>query len=182
MLFYFDPLKIGFFHCDTLEEVPENGKLMTSTDIEALVLQLQDSNKRLDSDEDGNPVVIAPYTLTLEQAKQAKIIYLNKECDIFLELIKSGYPRSEIDSWPKQETEARNYINDPDNYDPKLLRSLAGARAIDVDDLALRVIQKADVFAGVAGGIIGYRQRLEDMTKAATDLAMLDDIVWNLTM
>ncbi len=177
MQFYFDSLKKGFFSLAEGLAVPENCKVISEVTMQSIILELEDSSKHLDADAEGNPVVTDADVLTLPQVKNNKILELNRYCDIALEFIKSGYPRSEIDSWAKQEIEARKFIEDS-SYDPQLLRSIAGARAVDLEELALKVVIKADLFANIAGSIIGHRQRQEDRVKLAATVEEVNAIKW----
>lgn len=181
MRFYFDSNRKGFFSLAEDQALPDNCKLIDEIDMQLIIDELQDSSKHLDADNEGNPIILAPNVLSLAEVKNLKILMLNKACDYALESIKSGYPRSEIDSWPKQEIEARNYIGDP-SYDPQLLKSMAGARAIDLEDLALKVIVKADMFAAIAGNIIGHRQKQEDRVKRANNIEEVSAIEWDFEL
>lgn len=115
---------------------------------------------------------------TLPQAKAAKLITINQHCTDLLAAVKAGYPDDEVQSWSKQESEARAYT--ANSAAPTLLLSaLATARQIPIDTLAARVVQKADLFAVVSGQIIGTRQRCEDLINVAADEAALNAITWS---
>ena len=102
---------------------------------------------------------------TPDDPKASALSVINASCEQAISAIQSGYPVSEVLSWPKQEAEARSYVADPSAHTP-LLDALAEARGIDKADLAARVILKADAFAKYSGAAIGKRQALEDALNA----------------
>jgi cell pole-organizing protein PopZ len=114
---------------------------------------------------------------TLSDVKAAKLAELSAACSARMAAIKSGYPAEEVQSWDKQESEARAYIVSSSAATP-LLSALATARGITLADLASRVIAKADLFAAASGAIIGKRQRYEDQVTTATDAATVEAISW----
>lgn len=123
---------------------------------------------------------LVPYAApapTLNQVKTIKLAGLSAACSQRMDAIKAGYPAEEVQSWDKQESEARAYTANSSAATP-LLSALATARGITLADLASRVIAKADQFAAASGAIIGKRQHYEDQVMAATDAATVDAIVW----
>lgn len=121
-----------------------------------------------------------------------KLASISATCEAEIATISTGYPASEVLSWPKQEAEARAWTADNQAVTP-LLDSLAAARGISKAELASRVIAKADLFAQLSGAIIGKRQGLEDQIDAISDgltaeeleapitpevQALLDSIQW----
>lgn len=127
-----------------------------------------------------------PPPLSLGELSVKKFNYINRKTDETLSQITSTYPKTEVDSWPKQETEARAYTADQTAPTP-LLTAMAEVRGITVADLAARVILKADAFAGIAGAAMGKRQALEDHINLivnnmdytdAEKIAALELIVW----
>ncbi|MEZ0231904.1 MAG: hypothetical protein ACAH12_03620 [Methylophilaceae bacterium] len=99
--------------------------------------------------------------------------------------IVDTYPRYEIDSWSKQEAEARAFVVDASTVTP-LIDALALARDIPKVDLVDRIILKADAFAAFSGQLIGKRQSYEDQINQIVDsevsleskLESIDAIVW----
>lgn len=117
-------------------------------------------------------------SVVLAEGKEKALARINQGYTIAMQVVVNGYPMSEIDSWSKQESEARAYTADPVNAVTPLLSAMASARGITIAELASRVILKADLFAASAGAIIGKRQKLEDQIGLATSLNGLDNIVW----
>jgi hypothetical protein len=94
--------------------------------------------------------------------------------------LTAGYPDTEIASWPKQETEARAYIEDSAAAAP-WLRSAAASRGITVDELAGLVVANADALAPLHGALTGKRQKLRDMIDGLGDnpaQSTLDTVQW----
>lgn len=112
----------------------------------------------------------------------SKINEINNKCEGDIDALKAGYPDNEIQTWSKQELEARAFNTDSSSHVP-FITALATERGIDVAELANRIIAKADAFAAVAAAAIGKRQRLEDELTAivsanalpSTDPGYMDD-------
>lgn len=100
------------------------------------------------------------------------IMVLRDVFENYLTKLTESYPRSELDSWTKQETEARNYLLD-NNYPTPFIDALSTARNMDKYNLVLKIVEKANLFATESAKLIGERQRLEDAIMAATTLEQL---------
>ncbi len=111
------------------------------------------------------------------EAEQAnKLKEINDAAQRALDTLLVTYPKGEITSFDKQESEARAYLDDAAAPTP-LLNALAEHREMDKDELVRRVIEKADAFAAASGAIIGKRQKLEDALNVLTsDANTLNDI------
>ena len=96
-------------------------------------------------------------------------------------ILTGTYPDREIRTFDKQESEARAYAADATASTP-LLSALAQARGVPLDELARRVLVKADAFAVASGSIIGQRQALEDRLDACTTLEDVQGITVNISM
>lgn len=105
---------------------------------------------------------------------------INSAYEAELRALTADYPQSEIDSWPRQEQEAREKLADPEAR-VLWIKAASTTRRISVDNLAALIIQKADEFAPVHGAMTGKRQRLRDQINALGESptqAQLDAIVW----
>lgn len=94
--------------------------------------------------------------------------------------LTSGYPESEISSWPKQEAEARAWLKDSNAATP-WIDSAATARGIPKVDFIAKVIEQADQLAPVHGALSGKRQYLRDQIDAlgpTPTAQQLDSIQW----
>ena len=111
----------------------------------------------------------------LDDMRQQKLATVNTRCDELLTRLKAGYPDGEVVSWDQQVIEARALDVSPTAVTP-LLSAIAAQRGIDVNTLAVRVLEKATAYAVASGSIIGARQKLEDAIAAATTVEELSDI------
>lgn len=85
-----------------------------------------------------------------------------------MQIIASGYPPSERESWPVQTVEARALLADPGAATP-WIDAAAAVRGIDRDELAARIAAKDDAYRVIHGALTGARQRIEDAIDAAGD-------------
>lgn len=92
---------------------------------------------------------------------------INRCCEKELSALTAQYPKTEIATFDKQESEARAYHLDNASETP-LIDAMAAARGIDKTELVSRIILKADAFATASGEIIGKRHKLEDLLDAMT--------------
>ena len=103
---------------------------------------------------------------SLASTKARKLAEINAACDAALAALTAGYPSSELLTFDKQEAEARALLADPEAATP-FLTPLAAARGLETEELARKVIAKADAFTTASGHVIGLRQKDEDRLKAA---------------
>ncbi len=122
----------------------------------------------------GSWVAYTPPPPPIADVQMAKISALNSACDAELSAITKQYPTSEINSWPKQEAEARAYQADNTAAVP-FIEALAAARGITVADQVTRIIAKADAYAATAAAAVGKRQALVDQVNAIVDDTTLSD-------
>lgn len=105
----------------------------------------------------------------LETAKAAALEQINLQADTQFEQVKATYPESEIATWSKQETEARQLLAGGAGAKAaaKLLAGIAAQRGMTPEALAQKVVEKADAFAQASGYIVGVRQKHEQAIEAA---------------
>ena len=103
---------------------------------------------------------------SLASTKARKLAEINAACDAALAALTACYPSSELLTFDKQEAEARALLADPEAATP-FLTPLAAARGLETEELARKVIAKADAFTTASGHVIGLRQKDEDRLKAA---------------
>lgn len=140
----------------------------------------QEIGKTIDFDLNGKPILLDIPTLDFSQIKASKLEELNRAFESKVALIKISYTLSEVQTWDKQETEARSYLLDPIAPTP-LLTSLAVARGILLEELVNKVILKADLFTEAIGTLIGIRQKLEKEIEIATTVEDIDLIISVMT-
>ena len=102
----------------------------------------------------------------LARAKARKLREINDACDAALGALTSTYPAHELDTFSKQESEARSWLSDTTVETP-FLDALAAARGLE----------KAELFAVTSGFLIGQRQRYEDQLALIQTVDEVEDIV-----
>ncbi|MCA0973387.1 GA module-containing protein [Halomonas denitrificans] len=127
----------------------------------------------------GNVYWIPPKTDAekLEDARQSAMRRINSAYEAELASIRSEYPDSEQMTWDKQEREARAYLADSGTATP-LLDAMATGRGMGKDELATRIIAKADAWMQASGLATGKRQALEDQVNAAETVQAVETISW----
>ena len=113
---------------------------------------------------------------SLANTKARKLAEINAACDAALAGLTASYPDSELLTIDKQEAEARALLADPEAVTP-FLTPLAAARGMETEELARKVIAKADAFTTASGHVIGLRQKDEDRLKAAQSVEDVAAIV-----
>jgi hypothetical protein len=93
-----------------------------------------------------------------------------------LEIITAKYQRWEIDSWPTQEQEAKNWTADNTVVTPLLDSMLSNRVGIDKAELVTRILAKAANFKSYSGLILGKKQSYEDALALLPDTATQADI------
>lgn len=85
---------------------------------------------------------------------------INKEYEDAVRNLTIDTPDSEKQTWTKQESEARAYLNDSTVATP-LIDSICEARGVDKEYLVNKIIEKADAYAVAIGELTGLRQAKE---------------------
>lgn len=125
------------------------------------------------------PEIPAP---TPAELKREAIVRINRASEDGLRQYLEMYPEYEIQTWPKQEAEARAWALD-ENAPTPTCDLIMAERGLDKTDFMQRVLIKADLFTEMSGRAAGKRQRLEDEITALADddpdlASKLDAIVW----
>lgn len=151
-------------------------------------------SKQLQFDENGTPILVdnppseayvydgKAWVLTAEKRqdqiqvlkKQLLTATANKTDEIKSQLF-AGYPQAEIESFYRQEREARAFKED-NSTACEMLSAIAEVRGIPLALLVDKVIDKADQIAKITGGIIGKRQAFETQIENAQTLEDLQTI------
>lgn len=114
-----------------------------------------------------------------ENARVRKYTEINEGCQAALAALTATYPDRELLTFDKQEAEARAYLSDPSSATTPILTAIAQGRGIPVDELAQKIIAKADAFALASGALIGQRQWYEDALESLgpdATTAQIEDI------
>lgn len=183
----------GFYLDDGITALPEQAVLISEESYHAL-LAGQSAGKQIVANEQGEPILIDPapsefhqlengqwvisednQTALLEQRRQALIELLANKTDRFKSQILIGYPQAEIDSFYRQEREARAWTADNQSPTP-MLSAIAENRGVPLALLCQKVIEKAELFAAIIGKIVGQRQAFEDRILQAEHADQLTQI------
>jgi hypothetical protein len=123
------------------------------------------------------PAYVPPTSAELIAAAHARI---NQSYEIEVNALTTGYPQTEIDSWAKQESEARAWLADNNALTP-WIDGAAASRNIAKETLVALIIGNADALAPLHGALTGKRQKLRDAIDALGPNAtqqQLNSIVW----
>lgn len=114
-----------------------------------------------------------------EQLREAAQARINAAYEQAVMKLIAGYPNREIESWAKQEIEARAWLKDRNTVTP-WIDSAAMARGIPKPEFVAKVIEQADALAPMHGALSGKRQYLRDQIDALTNPTQeqLDAIQW----
>ena len=91
--------------------------------------------------------------------------------------LKQGYVNDEVQSWAKQEIEAKAYILD-NTSDTPLIKAIATARQIPIEILATKIIDKSNMVTARLGTLIGIRQHCEDLISVASSIIEINNVNW----
>lgn len=125
----------------------------------------------------------APGSIPLTQDEMIAVAHarINGAYDLAVNALTAGYPQTEIDSWSKQESEARAWQADRTAPTP-WIDSAATARDITRDALAVLILNNANALAPLHGALTGKRQSLRDAINAlgpTPTQEQLDLIQWS---
>lgn len=111
-----------------------------------------------------------------EILKQRKILQIRADADRELSAIQSNYSQSEIISWSKQETGARDLSQNMEAVSPDavFVRAMATTRGIPVMELVGKIMGNLSPYAETMARVLGAQQRREDLVKTATKENLAD--------
>ena len=117
----------------------------------------------------------------LDDAKAAKLQEINAGFESVAAQLVASYPQSELLTFDQQTAEAQAYLADS-NAECPMLRPLAEARGLTMDDLCQRVMAKHAAFSTATGYLMGQRQKMEDALEAAdtVDAVKAIEVVYSL--
>lgn len=101
-----------------------------------------------------------------DEARAERLAQVNEEANELLHQLDAAYPDREVLTWDQQVKEAESRQADGQAIVP-LLSALAQYRAIDVDLLAAKVLEKSMLYKVASGQIMGARQWVEQELEAA---------------
>lgn len=107
-----------------------------------------------------------PLPLAIMRAIAAKRGEIMAEYKEAVALIKQGYDEDEIKSWPKQEEQARKFL---EGETPFFLANLAAERGISTQALADKILEKVAAYELSFSTALGRRDfRLKQLAEATT--------------
>ena len=192
MTTYFNPDDIAFYSSELYSNIPSQAVPLSDEQYIAL-LNGQAQGKQIIADKTGSPVLIdqqpsAAHVLNLDTLKweispekmtallaERKTHLLNviaNKTDNFKAQYLIGYSQAEIDSFYRQEREARNELP------TMLLTEIFEGRddLNSIDELKKKVIEKADLFAIIMGKLFAIKQGFEKHIDKAETIEELDKI------
>lgn len=101
-----------------------------------------------------------------ESARAERLNQANIDADHLLSKLDEAYPEREVYTWDQQLSEAEALQADPGAVTP-LLAALAEYRGIDIETLALKVMEKSMLYKIASGQILGARQWVEKELETA---------------
>lgn len=182
--------KDGFFNDDLGGFVPD-GAINISDELYLSLLDGQAKGKEIIADKNGEPILIEPQpspahewdgkdwvippeklTALLPSRKAELLNVIANKTDNFKAQYLIGYSQAEIDSFYRQEREARNELP------TMLLTEIFEGRddLSSIEDLKKKVIEKADLFAIIMGKLFAIKQGFEKHIEQAETMEQLDKI------
>ncbi|WP_238326967.1 phage tail protein [Rodentibacter pneumotropicus] len=182
--------KDGFYHDDFGGFVPK-GAVEISEEKYVELLEGQAKGKQIIGDSTGNPVLVEPQPSPAHELKEGEwIISPEKQTALFTQrktaLLRriadktdqaktqylQGYSQAEIDSFYRQEREARGEL--PEVILTEIFNGRDDLKSLE--ELKQKVIEKADLFAIVMGKLFAIKQNFETHIEQAKTLEDLDKI------
>ncbi len=100
--------------------------------------------------------------------KATKFAEIDAEFEAAVASLTAGWPQHEIQTWSKQEAEARALAANPAAATP-MLSTIAATRSITAAELAQRVIRDADAFTAASAHFVGLRHKARQLVQALPD-------------
>ena len=128
----------------------------------------------ISSDDNAVQLIINNFEPLEDERKEAKKRLIEQFEEATKDL-EASYPESEKRTFTKQEVEARSFITDNTARTPTLSQISSG-RGKTVLDVALKVVEKADIYTAQIGALIGIRQAKEDLIDSESDWEIIATI------
>lgn len=105
--------------------------------------------------------------------KAVKFAEIDSDFESAVSSLTAGWPQHEIQTWSKQEAEARAFTANPASPTP-MLATIASTRGLTVAELAQRVIRDADAFTNASAYYVGLRHKARQRVQALPDSGAID--------
>lgn len=161
--------------------IPEDLGYGLTEYLQGLGVSLYQKNNTWHADGDGDiQGLIDSYNpWPIEKAK--KFAEIDSDFEEAVTALIAGWPAHEMQTWSKQEAEARAFALDPMQQTP-MLSLIAATRGLTVAELASRVIRDADSFTNASAYYVGLRHQARQLVQALPDFGqhgMLADL-WSI--
>ena len=186
---YFYDEKINSFLVEGLHTIPASAIKVSNTEYDNLIAQMNSGchlyvkdgkvettspRPTMAHEWDGKAWVISPAKMTalFAERKTHLLNVIANKTDNFKAQYLIGYSQAEIDSFYRQEREARNELP------TMLLTEIFEGRddLSSIEDLKKKVIEKADLYAIIMGKLFAIKQVFEKHIEQAETMEQLDKI------
>lgn len=122
------------------------------------------------------------WTIKLEVAKTQKLIEIRNATNSYMKQLKTGFSDAEMETWGRQENGVKLLSENIDSqeYDALWVKSLAQTRGITLEEQMQRISYASNMMNEYAYRLVGYQQSLEDKINAATTLAEIENITFQI--
>jgi hypothetical protein len=128
------------------------------------------------SEEEGS------WKIKLDVAKQQKLEEVRNATNDYMKQLKKGFSDAEMETWARQENGLKlltENINS-EEYDAQWVKALAQTRGISLEEQMQRIAYASNMMNEYAYRLVGYQQSLEDKINAATTLAEIENISFQI--
>lgn len=174
MSFFYDLSDSTFYHSDIHSAIPKSAVEINDEQYEILLNALNNGETIIFKNGEFSFIEQA-VEIDLNSAKQTALNHLANKVDSLKSALMAGYPQAEIDSFYRQEFEARAYLNG-DESNIAMIANIAKLRGVPLAIFAEKVVQKADFIAGVIGQVLGVKQAFETRIEQTESLDELNTI------
>lgn len=187
---YFYDSQSNSFYLKGFGDIPKSAIEISEKNYLSLI-EGQAQGKQIIADSTGNPILIEPQPSSAHELKdgawtiapskltalftQRKTMLLQRiadKTDQFKSQYLQGYSQAEIDSFYRQEREARNEL--PEMILTEIFEGRDDLK--NIEELKKKVIEKADLFAIIMGKLFAIKQNFETHIEQAKTLQDLDKI------
>ena len=120
-----------------------------------------------------------PVEKTFEELKQEAYAQIDVEYGRAIQMISSGYPLEERESWPIQTAEARALLADINAFTP-WIDAASEIRGISRMDMAQRIAGLEEQYRHIHGKLSGTKQLLQSRIIDAKTMPELAGLVWRM--
>lgn len=122
------------------------------------------------------------FETTLEELKKIYLEYSNNCYESISNYITNNVNVTEMLSWTLQESEAKNYKKTKDKTQANFITQLAEARAMDVDLLADKILEKSDVYQKHISQLLGYKHKIDSQIESASSEEEVRNAKFDMSM